>query len=85
MKESQWNLRHEDLQLYSKEIPEQVLSSEFCEIFKKNYFAEHLRTAVSGKGKNCFPVLCENSVNGHKEEDVNGDSVRKSDGRLRFY
>ena len=30
-----------------KEIPTQVLSCEYCEIFKNTYFEEHLRTAAS--------------------------------------
>ena len=31
------------LQLYSKEIPTQMLSYEICDIFKNTYFEEHLR------------------------------------------
>ena len=30
-----------------KETPTQVYSCEFCEIFKKNYFTEHLPTCAS--------------------------------------
>ena len=30
-----------------KEIPKQVFSCEYCEIFKNTYFEEHLRTVVS--------------------------------------
>ena len=33
-----------------KEAPTQVFSSEFCEIFKNIFFAEHLRATVSGRG-----------------------------------
>ena len=33
--------------MYYKEIPTQVLSCEYCEIFKKTYFEKHLRTAAS--------------------------------------
>ena len=33
--------------MYYKEIPTQVLSCEYCEIFKNTYFEEHLRTAAS--------------------------------------
>ena len=32
---------------YFKETPTQTLSCEYCEIFKKSYFEEHLRTAAS--------------------------------------
>ena len=35
-------------QRYLKEIPTQVLFCEYCEIFKKAYFEENLRTAASG-------------------------------------
>ena len=35
------------LQLYYKEIPTQVLSCEYCEIFRNTYFEEHLQTAAS--------------------------------------
>ena len=35
--------------LYLKETPTQVFSREFCELFKKIYFAEDLRTADSMK------------------------------------
>ena len=35
------------LQLYYKKIPTQVLSCEYCDIFKNTYFEEHLRTAAS--------------------------------------
>ena len=30
-----------------KETPAQVISCEYCEIFKNTYFEEHLQTAVS--------------------------------------
>ena len=33
--------------LKKKETPTQVLSSEFCEIFKNTYFEEYMRTAAS--------------------------------------
>ena len=33
--------------MYYKEIPTQVLSCEYCEIFKNTYFEEHLQTAAS--------------------------------------
>ena len=39
-----------DILLYfnnSKKLLTQVLSCEFCEIFKKNFFTEHFRTAGS--------------------------------------
>ena len=36
-----------DQQLYSKKISIQVISSEYCEIFKNNLFEEHLQTAPS--------------------------------------
>ena len=35
------------LQLYKKETPMQMFSSEYCEIFKNTYFEEHLLTAAS--------------------------------------
>ena len=35
------------LQLYYKKIATQVLSCEYCDIFKNTYFEEHLRTAAS--------------------------------------
>ena len=31
-----------------KETPAQVLSCEYCGIFKNTYFKKHLRTAASG-------------------------------------
>ena len=30
-----------------KETPAQVISCEYCEVFKNTYFEEHLQTAVS--------------------------------------
>ena len=33
--------------MYYKKIPTQVLSCEYCDIFKNTYFEEHLRTAAS--------------------------------------
>ena len=33
--------------MHYKEIPTQVLSCEYCEIFKNTYFEEHLLTAAS--------------------------------------
>ena len=42
-----YSCRAEWLQLYSKVIPTQVLSCEYCEIFKNTYFEEHLQTAAS--------------------------------------
>ena len=30
-----------------KEIPSQVFSNEYCEIFKNTYFEEHLQAAAS--------------------------------------
>ena len=36
-------------QLYSKETPAQVLSCEYCDIFRNNYFEEHLRITASAK------------------------------------
>ena len=41
------NYRPGGLGFYSKETPTQVLSCEYCKIFKKTYFEEHLRTAAS--------------------------------------
>ena len=41
--------RHSGLQPYlkrEKDIPTQVFSCEYCEIFKNAYFEEHLRTAA---------------------------------------
>lgn len=35
-------------QLYLKEISHYYFSSEFCDIFKNTYFAEHLWMAASG-------------------------------------
>ena len=32
-----------------KQIPTQVLSFEFCEIFRNTFFAEHIRTTASEK------------------------------------
>ena len=43
-----WNLfkiNPENLQLFSKETPTQVLSCEYCEIFINIYFEKHLQTA----------------------------------------
>ena len=34
--------------LIKKETLAQVFSCEFCEIFRKTYFTEHLRTTASG-------------------------------------
>ena len=42
-----YSCRAGGLQLYYKEIPTQVLSCEYCEIFKNTYFEEHLQTAAS--------------------------------------
>ena len=36
-------------QLYLKETPTKVFSCDYCEVFKSNYFEEHLRTAASEK------------------------------------
>ena len=33
--------------VYKKETPTQVFSSEYCEIFKKTYFEEHLGKTAS--------------------------------------
>ena len=35
------------LQLYWKEVPTQMFSSEYCEIFNSTYFEEHQLTAAS--------------------------------------
>ena len=43
------------LQLYYQETPAQVLSCKICEIFKNNYFEEHLRTAASNFPLTTFP------------------------------
>ena len=40
-------LQAQYLQLYQKKTSAQVFSCEICEIFKKTYFEEHLRTAAS--------------------------------------
>ena len=37
----------ESLQIYQKEVPTQVFSSEICGIFKNIYFEEHVRTTSS--------------------------------------
>ena len=37
----------EDLQLHLKKAPTQLLSCEYCEIFKNTYFEEHLQTTAS--------------------------------------
>ena len=37
------------LRLHEKEIPTQVFSCEYCEIFKDTYFEEHLRTTASAE------------------------------------
>ena len=45
------------LQLYCKETPTQMPSSEYCKIFKSTYFEEHLRklSTIPSKFKNlCF-------------------------------
>ena len=34
-----------------KEVATQVFSCEYCKIFKKTYFEEHLRTAASERRK----------------------------------
>ena len=39
----------EDLQLYEKETPTQVLFFEYCEMLKNTFFAEHLGTTASLK------------------------------------
>ena len=36
------------LQLYQKETPTQLFSSEICEFFRNTYFEEHLRTTPKG-------------------------------------
>ena len=41
-----------------KEPPKQVLSCEFCEMFKNNFFTEHLRVTASVSG----PVENESSL-----------------------
>ena len=43
----QYSCRAGGPQLYYKEIPTQVLSCKYYEIFKNTYFEEHLRTAAS--------------------------------------
>ena len=35
------------LQLHEKQTPTKIFSCEYCEISKKTYFEEHLRTAAS--------------------------------------
>ena len=37
-----YSCRAGGLQWYYKEIPTQVLSCQYCEIFKNTYFEEHL-------------------------------------------
>ena len=46
-------------QLYLKEIPTQVFFCEYCEIFKKAYFEENLRTAASEYCKACIHEDCK--------------------------
>ena len=41
------SLRPEAFNFIKKETLAQVFSCEFCEIFKKTHFEEHLRTAAS--------------------------------------
>ena len=43
----EYSCRTGGLQLYQKEIPTQVLSSEYCEVFKNTYFEEYPRKAAS--------------------------------------
>ena len=43
-------------------VLESLFNSEYCEIFKRTYFEEHLRTAAS---ENVFMKLRKNNV--HKE------------------
>ena len=40
------------LQFYQKKTPAQVLSCEFCKIFRNTYFEEHLQMPVS---RACLP------------------------------
>ena len=35
------------LQIYQTETPTQVFPCDYCKVFKKTYFEEHLRTAAS--------------------------------------
>ena len=37
------------MQFYQKDTPTQVLSSEYCEVFKNTYFEKHLLTAASDR------------------------------------
>ena len=48
----------EDLQLYQKDTPTQMISCDYCESFKNTFFTEHLRAAVSGSWSwKHFPVM----------------------------
>ena len=38
------------LQLYLKKIPSQVISCQFCKIFKNTFFTENLQTSACGNG-----------------------------------
>ena len=50
-------------ELYYKEIPTQVFFCEYCEIFKDNYYEEHLQTAASGSLiQNWSKGLCIGSI-----------------------
>ena len=62
-----WNLKKkkyipEDLQLHLKKAPTQLLSCEYCEIFKNTYFEEHLQTTASLKSF-CNVYMFETPVN----------------------
>ena len=47
MKFSNIHKKIADLQLCLKETPTQIFSSEYCKLFKKVYFEEHLLMAAS--------------------------------------
>ena len=47
LQNSQGN-KPQGLQLYQKETPAQVLSCEFCDIFKNTLFPKHFRAVLSG-------------------------------------
>ena len=53
----------EGLQLYYKETPTRVFSSEICKILKNIYFEEHLRTTASVyKMTACLSLLVKLSI-----------------------
>ena len=48
--------------ILKRETPTQVLSCEFCEIFKNAFFAEHLWTTASEKTASIFSCLIQRCI-----------------------